>query len=99
MSWLWLALGVAAVAALLLAWILLEARGVAREAERTLAAAVVVETNTAALWAIPQVNALLGRGDAVLRDIAAKAEAVADAVDPPPKPSPQIGKHAPEEER
>lgn len=82
MIWFVLALAVVAAAAALLLWILLEARGIAREASRALEAAAVVEANTAALWAIPQVNQLLKEGDATLGRILDKATAVADAVDP-----------------
>lgn len=82
MIWISLALTVVAAAAALLIWILLEARGIAREAKRALAAAAVVEKNTAALWAIPQVNQLLQEGDISFKAIVAKAGAVAEAVAP-----------------
>lgn len=82
MIWIVLALIVVAAAAALLLWILFEARGIAREADRALRAAAAVEANTAALWAIPQVNILLKDGDRVLGQIVDKATAVADAVAP-----------------
>lgn len=81
MIWFWLALAVVAVAALLLIWILLEARGIAKEAGRALAAAVGVEENTRALWAIPQLNQLLREGHDTLSAVVHKAGAVADAVE------------------
>lgn len=77
-----MALAVVAAAAALLIWILLEAKGIATEAKRALAAAAVVEKNTAALWAIPQVNQLLKEGDTTMKAIVNKAGTVAEAVDP-----------------
>lgn len=82
MIWISIALAIVAAAAALLIWILLEARGIAREAERALTAAAKVEKNTAALWAIPQVNQLLKEGDNALKAIVNKAGAVAEAVAP-----------------
>lgn len=80
MIWLGVALSIVAVAAVLLIWILLEARGIASEAQRALAAAADVEANTQALWAIPQVNQLLNEATASLDAITMKAGVVADAV-------------------
>lgn len=82
MIWLLVALVVVLAAAALLTWILLEAKGIAKEAKRALVAAATVEKNTAALWAIPQVNGLLKEGDGVMKAIVNKASAVAEAVDP-----------------
>lgn len=80
MIWLGVALSIVAVAAGLLIWILLEARGIASEAQRALSAAADVEANTQALWAIPQVNQLLNEATASLDAITMKAGVVADAV-------------------
>jgi hypothetical protein len=82
MTWLLLALAVVVVAALLLIWILLEARAISGQAARALAAAANVETNTQALWAIPQVNQLLAAGGQTAAAIAGKAERVADSLPP-----------------
>jgi uncharacterized protein YoxC len=80
--WFVLALIIVAVAALLLLWIISEAKGIAREAKRALKAAATVEANTAALWAIPQVNQLLHDGNQTLTRIVEKATTVADVVSP-----------------
>lgn len=82
MIWILVALIIVAAAAALLLWILLEAKGIAQEAKRALAAAATVEENTAALWAIPQVNQLLKEGNETLERIVDKAGTVADAVAP-----------------
>lgn len=82
MIWLIVALAVVAVAAGLLIWILLEARAIAGQARRALAAAAQVEENTQALWAIPQVNQLLSEGNETLASIVRRAGSVADAVEP-----------------
>jgi uncharacterized protein YoxC len=82
MIWFVLALIIVAVAALLLLWIISEAKGIAKEADRALKAAAIVEKNTAALWAIPQVNQLLSEGNQTLGRIVQKATTVADVVSP-----------------
>ncbi|CAN5664403.1 hypothetical protein BH24DEI1_BH24DEI1_01840 [soil metagenome] len=82
MIWFGVALVVVAVAALLLIWIWLEARGIAHEAQRALAAGWEVEARTRALWAIPQVNQLLQEGHDAMNALTGKAGRVADAVAP-----------------
>jgi hypothetical protein len=58
---LWWAVGgaVVLVAALLLIWILLAARGIEREARRALAAARQVEANTRPIWRLADVREAL----------------------------------------
>lgn len=82
MLWIILALVIVAAAAALLIWIIVEAKGIAKEAGRALNAAVIVEKNTVALWAIPQVNQLLKEGNETLERIVDKAGTVADVVAP-----------------
>lgn len=82
MIWILLALVIVAAAAALLIWIILEAKGIAKEADRALKAAVTVEANTAALWAIPQVNQMLKEGNEAVGRIVDKATMVADVVAP-----------------
>lgn len=84
MIWILLALVIVAAAAALLIWIIIEAKGIAKEADRALKAAVIVEKNTVALWAIPQVNQLLKEANETLGRIVDKAGVVADAVSPLP---------------
>ena len=82
MVWILLALVIVAAAAALLMWIILEAKGIAKEADRALKAAAKVEANTAALWAIPQVNHMLKEGNEAVGRIVDKASTVADVVAP-----------------
>ncbi|MFZ5991170.1 MAG: hypothetical protein ACOYW9_05285 [Deinococcota bacterium] len=82
MIWLILALVIVLVVAVLLAWILSEARGIRVAALRALRAAEVVEERTKVLWKIPELNQLLDTGYGLVASIAGKARQAADAVDP-----------------
>jgi hypothetical protein len=80
MIWFWLALATVAVAALLLVWILAEAHGIRRQAERALEAAAGVEERTRPLWGIPQTGQLLREGAETASASAAKIESLAEAL-------------------
>ncbi len=80
MIWLWLAVAIVAVAALLLIWILAEAVGIRRQAERALAAGRRVDERTRVLWAIPDVNSRLRDSLGVVRAIGEKSGELAAAL-------------------
>lgn len=82
MIWFAVAGVIVAVAAGLLIWVLLEARGIRREALRTLAAAEGVRDNTKALWALPDVSYLLKQTLDTVVSLAGRAETIADAMSP-----------------
>lgn len=82
MIWFGVAGVLVAVAAALLIWVLLEARGIRREALRTLAAAEKVRDNTKALWALPDVSYLLQQTLGTVASLAGRAETIADALAP-----------------
>lgn len=82
MIWLALALVIVLVVAVLLIWVLLEARGIKTQALRALKAAGDVERGTVALWAILDVNNLLIAANSLVGSIAGKANAAANAVAP-----------------
>lgn len=82
MIWLALVAVIVMVVAVLLIWVLLEARGIRLEATRALKAAGDVERGTQSLWAILDVNNLLIAANGLVGSIAGKAHAAADAVAP-----------------
>ncbi len=85
MIWIRLALGIVAVAAVLLIWIYLEAYGILKHAVRVLIAGKKIEANTRILRAIPDVNSLLNETDDAVGTIGGQAAALANALAPPDK--------------
>lgn len=82
-----IALVVTVIAAGLLLWIIGEARGIANEATRALAAAALIDERTAALDGIPTVNGMLKDTIGTVLSIHAKASGLADALGAPPAPA------------
>ena len=82
MIWFGVAGVVVLAAAALLIWILLEARGIRRQALRVLAAAENVRQNSKSLWALPDVSHMLQQTLGSVASIAGRAETIADALAP-----------------
>ena len=82
MIWFGVAGVVVLAAAALLIWILLEARGIRRQALRTLAAAEKVRENSKSLWALPDVSYMLQETLGSVASIAGRADTIADALAP-----------------
>lgn len=80
MTWIAVALVIVAVAAAVLVWILLEARGIARHAGRALAAVRKVRERTGTLGAIPGLAGTLDRAVGDVRAITGHAAALGDAL-------------------
>ena len=80
MIWLYVAIAIIVVAAALLIWILLEAKGIRHQAGRVLAAAGDVQQRSTALCAIPEVTNGLDVGLEAIDGIAENAITLRDAL-------------------